>query len=113
MSIDLTIAGPISGTLQPVQDQNNNASGLAIATNSVAITGQDVVGGALPLIVTGTKVTQGESMGRLIRLAGATPGVFYDLGIDAKGNLFLNGPGSTASQHLLTVSPNGVVTIGS
>ena len=112
MSIDLTIANPISGTLQAVQDQNNNASGLSIATNSVQITGQDVVGGALPLVVTGTQVTGGDSWGRLIRLASPT-GAFFDIGIDQNGNLFFNTSNSTQTSHALTISPTGVVTIGS
>lgn len=112
MSIDLTIANTISGTLQPVQDQSNNASALSIASNAVLISGQDVVGGALPLVVQGAAVTQGDSWGRLIRLASPT-GAFFDIGIDQNGNLFFNTSSSTQTSHALTISPTGVVTIGS
>jgi hypothetical protein len=112
MSIDLTIANPISGTLQAVQDQNNNASALSIASNMVQINGQDVVGGALPLIVQGVAVNDGDTWGRLIRLASPS-GAFFDIGIDQNGNLFFNTPNSTQTAHALTISPTGVVTIGS
>lgn len=112
MSIDLTIANPISEILQPVQDQDSNASALAISTNSVMIKGQDVAGSALPLVVEGVSAPQGATTyGRLIRLSGN--GTFFDIGIDTDGRLFLTTQGAEhPSQHVLTVSKDGVITLG-
>jgi len=39
------------------------------------------------------------------------PNNFFDIGIDQNGNLFLNGPSSTATNHILSVSPTGAITI--
>lgn len=112
MSIDVTVPASFSQGTQNVQDQNHASSALSLATNMAHIKGQDVVGGALPLIIEGLPVGGGaQTWGRLLRLTGPGPGQFFDLGIDSHGNLFLNGPGSTATNHLLTISPTGVITI--
>ena len=111
MSIDLVVGSSFDGSLQPVMDQNNNKSALSLAINGAAVSGQDVVGGAFPMQIIGVKPTTGDTWGRLLRLTG-TNGTFFDFGIDANGNLFINTPSSTATAHALTISPSGVVTIG-
>jgi hypothetical protein len=112
MSIDLTVASPINGTPQAILDQNNNTSCLSIGTIGAVIKGQDVVGGSLPMQVVGQKPTTGQTWGRLLRLTGIN-GTFFDIGVDDSGNLFVNTPSSTQTAHALTISPSGVVTIGS
>lgn len=111
MSIDVTVPASFSQGTQNVQDQNGASSALSLATNAAVIKGQDVVGSAMPLVIQGLPVGTGQqTWGRLLRLVG--PGnQFFDLGIDSNGNLFLNGPGSTATNHLLTISTTGVITI--
>jgi hypothetical protein len=92
-------------------DQDNNASALSIATTGAAVTGQDVVNAAFPMQIIGQQPSSGQTWGRLLRLTGMN-GTFFDFGIDANGNLFINTPSSTATSHALTISPTGVVTIG-
>lgn len=114
MSIDLVVPNPIASGMQPVQDQNNNTSALSISLAGVLVKGQDVVGGSLPLIVQGTPVGSGQQTWyRLVRFqgAGGSGGQFFDLGIDQSGNLFLNGPSSTATNHIISISPSGAITI--
>jgi hypothetical protein len=65
----------------------------------------------MPMTLTGSKPSTGQTWGRLLRLTGMN-GTFFDLGIDASGNFFINTPSSTATSHALTISPSGVVTIG-
>lgn len=112
MSINLTVASAISGTLQPVTDQNNNAGALSLGTTGAAVKGVDSVGICLPMEIIGKTPATGDSWGRLLRLSGMN-GTYFDFGIDAKGNLFINTPSSTATSHALTMSPSGVVSIGS
>lgn len=112
MSIDVTVPASFSQGTQNVQDQNGASSALSLATNAAAIKGQDVVGSAMPLVIQGLPVGTGQqTWGRLLRLVGTGSNQFFDLGIDGNGNLFLNGPGSTATNHLVTISPTGVITI--
>jgi hypothetical protein len=66
MSIDLVVPTNISPSLQPIQDQNGDASALSVATNAVTIVGQDIVGSALPLVIQGNGVGQGQqTFGRI------------------------------------------------
>ena len=113
MSLDLVVANSISSGSQTVQDQNGASSALSLATNQVTVKGQDIVGGALPLILQGSPVGTGQqTWGRIIRLVGfAGSATFFDIGIDQNGNLFLNGPNSTQTNHIITISPNGTITI--
>jgi hypothetical protein len=110
---NLKVSAPLAANLQPVADQGNISSALSLATNGATVRGQDVVGGMLPLTVAGQAPPTGQqTWGRLIRLAGIGTGQFYDIGVDQSGNLFLNGPNSTKTVHLITITPTGVVTIG-
>jgi hypothetical protein len=108
MSVNLTVANPISATNQPVQGGANSA--LSLSTETVLIQGKDVPGSSLPLQVI-QSVSGSGTWGRVLRLQGPNASQFFDFGIDANGNLFLNGPQSTATTHLLTISPTGVITV--
>ncbi|MBV8544598.1 MAG: hypothetical protein JO093_10505 [Acidobacteria bacterium] len=108
-TIDLVVPAQISASPQPVSGQTGPASGLSLGTNSTIITGQDIVGGALPLVLSAQATTQ-PTWGRILRLQSPSAG-FFDLGIDAGGNLFINSTSSTASVHVLSISPSGQVTI--
>ncbi|MGI8502319.1 MAG: hypothetical protein ACR2LR_14455 [Hassallia sp.] len=77
--------------------------------DSVIITGKDIVGGSLPLIVEQTAKSPENTNGRLVRLSGS--GVFFDIGIDEQGNFFINTPQDTKTSHTLTISQKGVLTI--
>jgi hypothetical protein len=116
MSIDLNVPSPISVTPQTVSDQNNNPSALSLGSQSVGITGADVVGGPMPLVLTGnTTAAQyqgGTTWGRLIRLQDhGTSGRFFDIGIDQNGNLFVNSGSSTETKHILTLTPDGALLL--
>jgi hypothetical protein len=108
-SIDLVISSAVSGTLQTVTTQDGSPSGLALANNATTITGQDIVGGALPLVITGQTPGTQPTWGRILRLAHGAG--LFDFGIDASGNFFINSNASTATSHVLTISPSGQVTI--
>lgn len=110
MSIDVVVANSFSTGLQTLQDQDGAPSALAASTNTARVTGQDIVGGAMPFTLVGQPVGAGQqTWGRLVRLVG-TNGQFFDLGIDSSGNLFLNGPNSSATGHILSISQSGVIT---
>lgn len=109
MSVDLVVPAAISSTPQPVSGQNGPASGVSLGTNSTSITGQDIVGDALPLVISGLATTQ-PTWGRILRLASPAAG-FFDFGIDTSGNFFINSTTSTETVHVLTISPSGQVTI--
>jgi len=113
MSIDVTVPNSFSSGPQTLQDQNNVQTSLTLGNNQAIVIGQDIVGGALPLQIRGQAVGSGQqTWGRLIRLVGiGGPNNFFDIGIDQNGNLFLNGPSSTATNHILSVSPTGAITI--
>jgi hypothetical protein len=111
MSIDLVVPNPIASGMQPVQDQNNSNSALNISIDGILVVGKDVAGGSLPVIVQGSAVGSGQQTWyRLVRLIGVG-NQFFDIGIDQGGNLFLNGPNSTATNHILTISQSGTITI--
>ena len=110
MAVNLTVANPISGTLEPVQAGSTNTP-MSLSTAQVLIQGQDNPGTSLPLQVIQSATSAG-AWGRVLRLQGAGSGHFFDFGIDTNGNLFLNGPGSTQTKHLLMISPTGVITVG-
>lgn len=108
MSVDLVIPNTISTAPETVAAQNGLPSGLALATNLTIITGQDIVGSALPLQIH-AQPTNAATWNRILRLSG--PSGFFDLGIDSGGNFFINSPTSTDTVHVLTISPSGQVTI--
>lgn len=101
-TIELGVQSPISGELQQVQDEQGNASALALANNAVAIQAQAAAGGAIPLSVTSAEVVTGPNSGSLIRLSNSVYQTVYDIGIDLSGNLFINSPVST--QTALTLN---------
>lgn len=74
---------------------------------------KDVVGGSLPVIVSSQnhagEFAEGTTFGRLIRLRrGDSNTVFFDIGIDRDGNLFVNSNlVDDANQHLLVLTPDG------
>jgi hypothetical protein len=107
--IELAVQAPISGTLQTVQDENGNNTALALANKGATVTGQDVPGLPLPLVVVGTAAGSGSNpgFGRVIRIKTEPGANFFDIGIDQSGNFFINGPGST-SQHALAIAQGGI-----
>jgi hypothetical protein len=118
MSADLTVASAISKNPQPVQTQASaeNSSALFLASEMVQVLGQDVVGDSMPLWVQGStslgSYQAGTTWGRLIRVVDVgTSGAFYDIGIDQWGNLFINSPRSSESQHVLTLSTDGTLRV--
>jgi hypothetical protein len=113
MSIDLVVPTKISPSLQPIQDQDGDASALSVATNAVTIIGQDIVGSALPLVIQGNGVAQGQqTFGRILRLVNGKLGTggMFDFAVDAGGNLQLYAGGQT-SNPALTITPQGAVSI--
>jgi len=66
----------------------------AVTQGETIIVSQDVVGGSLPLQITGETANQkmgSNTWGRLIRVKNTgTPNQFWDIGIDQNGNLFFN-----------------------
>jgi hypothetical protein len=117
--IALAVQAPISGKLQTVQDQKGNNTALALADKAVGVTGHDVPGQALPLVVFGTPAGSGSpskrSWGRVVRIStnpigtGAGWDNFFDFGIDANGSFFINGPGSKSpSAHVLAIAKGGI-----
>lgn len=110
MSIDLTVPGPISAAPQPVADQEGHESGLQLALNETRIVGQDIVGGALPLVVVG-QTTQAKTHHRLLRLQGPS-GDFFDIGVDTAGTLFVNNSRAGAdAPPVLSITQAGEVRI--
>lgn len=108
MSLDLVVPATIAGSLQTVSAQDGSTSGLALASNWTVITGQDIAGGAMPLVVLANP-TQQPTWNRIMRLASGPN--FFDFGIDTNGNFFINSNTSTETIHVLTISPAGQVTI--
>jgi len=101
-----------------VMDDTGNKSALLLQKqDQVSIVGKDVPGGSMPLMIIGDEqysdYTGGKTWGRLVRFAiGATSWTaFYDIGIDKAGNLFINSKNSSATQHVLTITPAGDVVI--
>ena len=125
----LALAGPAAkatGTLTTspghfgscVTDDSGNKSALWLQKqDQVTILGKDAPGVSLPLQVVGDQqdsdYTSGKTWGRLVRLGIGAAGWnnFYDIGLDKAGNLFINSKGSTATQHVLTITPSGDVII--
>jgi len=86
---------------------------VSLASNAVTIQGQDIVGGALPLVVAGLPVASGQqTAGRLLRLNSQTLGTkgMFDFAVDSSGNLQIYAGGQIATSAL-TISPQGAVTI--
>jgi hypothetical protein len=110
--IELAVQAPISGTLQTVQDENGNNTALALANKGVTVSGQDVPGLPLPLVVFGTLAGSGPSSnpgwGRVVRISTDGWNKFFDFGIDANGSFFINGPGSSPSAHVLAIAKGGI-----
>ena len=99
-----------------VVDDAGNKSPLFLGTDQLVISAKDVPGKSIPLNIIGDQkdadFTSGKTWGRLVRLAiGAPWSNFYDIGIDKAGNLFINSKNSTATQHVLTITPAGDVII--
>ena len=103
----------LSTTATPVQAYS------AYNTDMTYITGKDIVGASLPLAVTNNATSSENTWGRVIRVTGnnapiVPPGNIassFDIGVDDKGNFFINSPVDTKTSHSLMISPNGVVTI--
>jgi hypothetical protein len=113
MSIDLVVPTKISPSLQPISDQDGDPSALSVATNAVTIIGQDIVGSALPLVIQGNGVAQGQqTFGRLLRLVSGKLGTggMYDFAVDTSGNLQIFAGGQVATS-CLTINPQGAVSI--
>jgi hypothetical protein len=93
-------------TIQPGTDMNS-------------ITGKDIPGSSLPLIINNTATSAQNTWGRIIRITGSNTvnvpphngNSFFDLGIDDQGNFFINTPNDTKTAHSFMISPTGVVTI--
>lgn len=101
-----------------VTDDAGNKSALLLQKQDQAsIVGKDIPGASMPLMIVGdhqaADYTGGKTWGRVLRLAIGTANwdTFYDLGIDKAGNLFINSKNSTATQHVLTITPAGDVII--
>ena len=110
--IDVVVPASFSDGVQQIQDQSGGTSSLSLGATSALVRGMDIVDGSMPMKIIGQAVgSNQQSWGRLLRLQGTTASQFFDIGIDTNGNLFLNGPNSTATTHLLTISPSGVITI--
>jgi hypothetical protein len=90
-----------------------------LGDNMTLITGKDIVGGDLPLVVTNTATSSEDTWGRVIRVSGNNAPIipsynrptFFDIGVDDQGNFFINSPIDTKTSHSLIISPDGVVTI--
>jgi hypothetical protein len=116
MSVNLTVASPISGSPIQVSDQEENNSALYLAARGVEVIGGDIVGSPMPLVIidqtSASDYENGITWGRLTRLQDdGTSNTFYDIGIDVNGTLFINSPASTASTHILTLTGDGVLSV--
>jgi hypothetical protein len=105
-----------SGLGAAVMDDAGSKSPLFLHKEQVTISAKDVPGKSIPLNIIGDQkdadFTSGKTWGRLVRLAIGAPWTnFYDIGIDKAGNLFINSKGSSATQHVLTITPAGDVII--
>ena len=92
--------------------QNGGKSSLRLAANETRITGKNVAGISIPLNIKAStspaEFDSGSTKGAMIRVHDdGTSGVFYDVGIDRNGSLFIL-HGGTA---VLTISQDGKVTI--
>jgi hypothetical protein len=85
------------------------SSGLQLASKQTTLTGQDAPGQFLPVAIVGQAAT--GTWNRLLRLQNSA-NQFFDIGVDSGGSLFINSPNSSATSHVLTISPSGTVTIG-
>lgn len=101
-----------------VTDDAGNKSALSLQKQDQAsIVGKDTPGVSMPLMIVGDQqpgdYASGKTWGRVLRLAIGTTNwdTFYDIGIDKAGNLFINSKNSTATQHVLTITPAGDVVI--
>jgi hypothetical protein len=91
----------------------------ALAIQTTHISGKEIVNTSFPLIVTNTATSSENTWGRVIRVTGnnapiVPPGNIassFDIGVDNKGNFFINSPVDTKTSHSLMISPTGVVTI--
>lgn len=80
------------------------------------VVGKDIVGVELPMFITSENTSEefsnGRTWGRLLRLRrGSNNQMFFDIGLDEAGNLYINTKNNSASTHVLTISPAGHVTI--
>jgi hypothetical protein len=79
------------------------------------VVGKDVVGGELPSIITSLNTADdfgsGKTWGRLLRVRRDGNNNFFDIGLDASGNLFINTKSDSATKHVLTITPSGDVRI--
>lgn len=116
VSTPLNASGGRFGSV--VTDDAGNKSALSLQKqDQVNIIGKDVPNGSMPLMIfadhTDADYTGGKTWGRVLRLAVGTANwaAFYDFGIDKAGNLFINSKNSTATQHVLTITPAGDVIV--
>lgn len=87
---------------------------MASQYNNMIVTGKDIVSGSLPLRVKSKNTEQefndGTTWGRILRLERSGQ-VFFDFGIDQRGHLFINTAKYSATNHVLSIAPDGHVTI--
>jgi hypothetical protein len=94
--------------VEAVGDGTGNTSPLRLSKDSVVVQSVDTVGKSFPFTVHASPAE--KTFGRLLRLAAANSSHFYDLGIDAQGDFFINGPASV-DIPILTITPDGVMKI--
>jgi hypothetical protein len=79
------------------------------------VVGKDIVGGELPTVITSENTAEefsaGKTWGRVLRFRRGENTEFFDVGLDSKGNLFINTKHNNAATHVLTISVDGNVTI--
>jgi len=112
MSLNLVIDGSISDIPQQVEAQNGGKTCLRLAAKETRITGKNVAGVSIPLNIKAStspaEFDSGTTGGAMIRLHDdGTSNVFYDVGIDKSGNLFIRQGGTL----VLTIAQDGKVTI--
>ena len=88
---------------------------MAQQIQDLEVVGKDVAGAELPAMITSQNTDKefavGTTWGRVLRLRRQNNSIFYDIGLDHGGSLFINGPANDAATHALTITGDGEVTI--
>jgi hypothetical protein len=89
---------------------------MAQTITDLTVNGKDIVNGEFFFIVdsqnTDPEFANGTTWGRVMRLQrGNVPGLFFDIGLDRQGNLYINTNSNNVSTHVLSISSTGNVTI--